>query len=118
MLTRSTLSLTKSQLLCSKGDLVSLQYRVKITDLVETCAQERAQTKWRYALARNVTIFCTPLKKIQIDCLAALIPKQLSRRTDLNGFSRIDKEKHTRTTIACLEQWLSTCTDRLIQKQR
>ena len=47
----------KSQLLCSKGDLVSLQDTVKKMDLVETCAQERAKTKWWYALTKNVTIY-------------------------------------------------------------
>ena len=36
----------KSHLLCSKADLVSLQDRVEKMDLVETCAQERENTKW------------------------------------------------------------------------
>ena len=37
-----------SYLFCSKGDLVSLQDRLEKMDLVETCAQEKANTKWRY----------------------------------------------------------------------
>ena len=49
----------KSHLICSKGDLVSLQDRVEKKHLIETCAQERANTKWRYALITNVTIFCS-----------------------------------------------------------
>ena len=35
----------KSQLLYSKGDLVALQDRVEKKELVETCAQERSDTK-------------------------------------------------------------------------
>ena len=53
----------KSHLLCSKREFVSLQDRVEKMDLVETCAQERENTKWRFALTTNVTIFCALLKK-------------------------------------------------------
>ena len=57
----------KSHLLCSKGDLVSLQDKVEKMDLVETCAQERENIKWRFALTTNVTIFCALLKTFQWD---------------------------------------------------
>ena len=69
----------KSHLLCSKGDVVSLQDRVEKMDFIETCAQERANTKWRCALTTNVTIFCALL-----GCLPAVIPEQLLRRRDVN----------------------------------
>ena len=74
----------KSHLLCSKGDLVSLQDRVEKMDLIETCAQERANTKWRYALTTNVTIFCALLNNIPMGCLDAVIPEQLLSRRDVN----------------------------------
>ena len=74
----------KSHLLCSKGDLVSLQDRVEKLDLIETCAQERANTKWRYALTTNVTVFCALLNNIPMGCLDAVIPEQLLRRNDVN----------------------------------
>ena len=47
--------------------------------LIENCAQEKANTKWRYALTTNVTIFCALL-----GCLPAVIPEQLLRRRDVN----------------------------------
>ena len=74
----------RSHLLCSKEDLVSLQYRVEKMDLVETCAQERANTKWRYALTTNVTILCALINNIPMGCLDALITEQLSRISDVN----------------------------------
>ena len=74
----------KSHLLCSKGDLVSLQDRVEKMDLVETCAQERENTKWRFALTTNVTIFCALLKNIPMGCIDAVLPEQLLRRPDVN----------------------------------
>ena len=73
-----------SHLLCSKGDLVSLQDRVEKMDLFETCAQERANTKWRYALTTNVTIFCALLNNIPMGCLDAVIPEQWLRRSVVN----------------------------------
>ena len=73
----------KSHLLCLKGDLVSLQDRVERMDLVETCTQERENTKWRFALTTNLTIFCALLKNIPMGCIDAL-PEQLLRRSDVN----------------------------------
>ena len=80
-------------LLCSKGDLVSLQDRVETMDLVETCAQERENTKWRFALTTDLTIFCVLLKDIPLGCIDAVLPEHLLRRSDVsclvsNGFER------------------------------
>ena len=67
-------------------------------DLVESCAQEKASTKWRYALTTNVTIFCALLNNIPIfRCLDAVIPEQLLRRSDVkclvtNGYGETYKD--------------------------
>ena len=74
----------KSHLLCSKRELVSIQDRVEKMDLVETCAQERANTKLRYSLTTNVTIFCALLNNIPMGCLDAVIHEHLLRRSDVN----------------------------------
>ena len=52
--------------------------------LVETCAQEREKTKWRFALTTNVTIFCALLKSIPMGCIDAVLPEQLLWRSDVN----------------------------------
>ena len=74
----------KSCLLCSKGDLVSLQDRIEKMDLEETCAQERENTKRPFALTTNVTIFCALLKNIPVGCFDAVLPEKLLRRSDVN----------------------------------
>ena len=74
----------KSHLFCSKGDLVSLQDRIEKMDLVQTCAQERENTEWRFALTTKVTIFCTLLKSIPMGCIDAVFPAQLLRRSAVN----------------------------------
>ena len=53
-------------------------------DLVETCAQERKNTKWRLVLTTNVTIFCSLLKFIPMGCIEVVLPEQLLRRPDGN----------------------------------
>ena len=73
----------KSHLLCSKGDLTSLHDRIEKIDLVETCAQERQNTKWQFALTTNVTIFCALLKNIPMGCIDVVLPGQLLRRSDV-----------------------------------
>ena len=65
----------KSHLLCSKGDLVSLQDRTEKMDLLETCAQELENTNWRFALTTNLTIFCALLKTIPMRCIDAVLPE-------------------------------------------
>ena len=53
-------------------------------DLVETCAQERANTEGRYALTKHVTFFCVLLNNIPMRFLDALIPEQLLRRSEVD----------------------------------
>ena len=74
----------KTNLLCSKRQIVSLQERLEKMDMVVTCAQEMENTKWRYALTTDVTIFCALLNSIPMGCLDAVIPEQLLRRSDVN----------------------------------
>ena len=51
---------------------------------METCAQERENTKWRFALTINVTIFCALLKSIPMRCIDAVLAEHLLRRSDVN----------------------------------
>ena len=53
-------------------------------DLVETCAQERKNTKWRFALTTIVTIFCALLKTIPMGCIDAVLPEQLLTQWSVN----------------------------------
>ena len=85
----------KSHLLSSKGDLVSLQDRVQKMDSVETCAQERANTKWRYAPTTNVTVFCSLLRNVSMGNLDVVIPEQFLRISDVNCFV---------TMFTCMDQ--------------
>ena len=53
-------------------------------DLVDTCAQERENTKLRFALTTNITIFCALLENISMGYIDAVLPEQLLRQSDVN----------------------------------
>ena len=69
----------KSMLLCTKSDLTSTQNKVNKQDIIEVCTQERQNTKWRFKLITNVTIFAALLKNVPTGCPDSVIPKPLLR---------------------------------------
>ena len=56
--------LDKPMLLCSKADLTTKQNKINKQGIIEVCTQERKNTKWRFKLITNVTIFVTLSKNV------------------------------------------------------
>ena len=65
----------KSHLLCNKAVLITIQGKVKKFDIVEQCTQKRQNTKWRFKLNTNVTIFAAWLKNFPIGCPDSVLPE-------------------------------------------
>ena len=85
----------KSHLLCTKADLITIQRTVEKFDIVEQCTQERQNTKWRFNLITNVTIFAALLKNIPMGCPDSVLPEPLLRHTQVNCLlSNKDKEPY------------------------
>ena len=85
----------KSHLLCTKTDLITIQGKVEKIDIVEQCTQERQNTKWRFKLITNVTIFAALLKNIPMGCPDPVLPESLLRHTQVNCLlSYKDKEPY------------------------
>ena len=85
----------KSHLLCTKADLITIQGKVEKFDIVEQCTQERQNTKWRFKLITNVTIFAALLKNIPMGCPDSVLPEPLLRHTQVNCLlSNKDKEPY------------------------
>ena len=83
----------KSYSLCTKADLIKIQGKVEKFDIVEQCTQERQNTKWRFKLTFNVTIFAALLKNIQLGCPDFVLSEPLLRHTLVNClFSKKDKK--------------------------
>ena len=67
----------KSILLCTEADLKTLQNKVNKQNIIEICTQERQNTKWRFKLITNVTIFAALLKNVPMGCPSSVIPELL-----------------------------------------
>ena len=65
----------KFLLLCTKANLITIQGKVEKFDIVEQCIQERQNTKWRFKLITNVTIFAALLKKVPMGCPDSVLPE-------------------------------------------
>ena len=70
-------------------------------DLVETFAQEQKNTKWRFALTTNETIFGALLKNIPMECIDAVLPEHLLRRSDVNCRVSNVTARITKIIFAC-----------------
>ena len=74
----------KSHLLCTKADLITIQGKVEKFDIVEQCTQERQNTKWRFKLITNLTIFAALLKNIPMGCPDSALPEPLLKNHSVN----------------------------------
>ena len=85
----------KSHLLCTKADLITIQGKLEKFDIVEQCTQERQNTKWRFKLITNVTIFAALLKNIPMGCPDSVLPEPLLKNHSVNCLlSNKDKEPY------------------------
>ena len=91
----------KLPLLCTKADLITIQAKVEKFDIVEKCTQERQNTKWRFKLITNVTIFAAILKNIPMGCPDSVLPEPLLRHTQVNCLLS-DKDKQPYKDHLCL----------------
>ena len=53
----NNLLLDRAFLVSNKNDFLNLQNEIEKLDLVETCTQERQNSKWRFTVITNVTVF-------------------------------------------------------------
>ena len=88
-------------------------------DLVETCAQERENTKWRFAydLTFNVTMFCALLKNIPMGYIDDVLPEHLLTRPDVNCLVSNGYGKTYRDYLCLFRAIAVTCTDHLSWKR-
>ena len=73
----------------------TFQGKVENFDTVEQCTQEFQNTKWRFKLITNVTLFAALLRNIPMVCPDSGLPEPLLRHTQVNCLlSNKDKEPY------------------------
>ena len=73
----------------------------------EQCTQERQNTKWRFKVITNVTIFAALLKNIPMGCPDSVLPEPLLRHTQVNCLLS-NKDKEPYKDHLCLFRALAT----------
>ena len=56
----------RSKLVCTQADMTNLKDRMQKMDIVESCKQERANTKWKIYKLTNFSIFASLLKNVSM----------------------------------------------------
>ena len=80
----NNLLLDRAFLLCNRNDLLNIQNEIEKLDLIETCSQERQNSKWRFTVITNITVFAALLKKIPMGCTDSPLPEQLLKNPEVN----------------------------------
>ena len=80
----NNLLLDRAFLLSNRNDLLNIQNETEKLDLIETCTQERQNSKWRYTVITNVTVFAALLKNIPMGCTNSPLPEPLLRSPEVN----------------------------------
>ena len=80
----NNLLLDRVFLVSNKNDLLNLQNEIKKLDLVETYTQERQNSKWRFTVITNVTVFVALLTNIPLGCTDSPLPEPLLRNPEVN----------------------------------
>ena len=80
----NNLLLDRVFLLSNRNDLLNMQNEIEKLDLIETCTQERQNSKWRFTLITNVTVFAALLTNIPMGCTDSPLPEPLLRNPEVN----------------------------------
>ena len=76
--------LEQSKLVSNKDDMAKLKEILKKTDVIESCTNERSNTKWRFFKLTNPTIFAALLRDIPMGCKDATLPESLITNHTVN----------------------------------
>ena len=75
--------LEQSKLVSNKDDMAKLKEILEKTDLIESCTEERSNTKWRFFKLTNLTIFAALLRDIPMGCKDAVLSESLLRNPSI-----------------------------------
>ena len=80
----NNLLLDRAFLLSNKNDLLNLQNEIEKLDLIETCTEERQNSKWRFTVIKIVTVFAALLTNLSMGCTDTPLPEPLLRKPEVN----------------------------------
>ena len=94
--------LEQSKLVSNKDDMAKLKEILKKIDVIESCTEERSNTKWRFFKLTNLTIFAALLRDIPMGCKDAVLPESLLKSHTVNCLTFEKKARKPYNDNLCL----------------
>ena len=94
--------LDRSKLVCTHDDLAKLTDFLNKTDIIESCSQERMNTKWTFYKLTNLTVFAAFLNDIPMGCKDAVLPESLLKNQRLNYLTYEENTRQPNKINLCL----------------
>ena len=94
--------LDRSELVCIHDDLAKLKKFLNKTDVIESCSQEKMNTKWRFYKLTNLTVIAALLKEVPTGCKNAVLPEHLLKILTINCFTYEENTRQPYNDNLCL----------------
>ena len=102
----------RSKFVVTKEDLVEIKNKLSNTDVLEACAEERANTKWKLYKLTNVIVFPAPIRDVLMGCKGAVLSKRLTKNhTVFVWITKRVRENRTLTIYVSLELSFCICVE-------
>ena len=70
----------------NESDLLTLQSRIEQENFLHDCVVHRPNTKWKFALLTNLTVFLYHLEKIPLGCSVVNLPQAIIKNPNIRTF--------------------------------
>ena len=94
--------LDRSKLVCTHDDFAKLKFFFNQTDVIESCSQERTNTKWRFYKLANSTVFAALLRNVPMGCRNAVLPEPLLKNHTINYLTYEENTRQPYNDNMCL----------------
>ena len=75
--------------------------------MIESCTKERSNTKWRFFILTNLTVFAALLRDIPMGCKDAVLPESILRNRSINCLTFEKNTKKPYNDNLCLSRALA-----------
>ena len=94
--------LDRSKFVCTHDDLVKLKDFFNQTDFIESCSQEKLNTKWKFYKLTHLTVFAALLKDVPMGCKNAILPEPLLTNHTINSHTFEENTRQPYNDNLCL----------------
>ena len=88
--------------MCTQDDVAKLKDFLNKTEVMESCSQERRNTKWRFYKLTNLTVFAALLKDVPMGCKNAILPEPLPKNHSINCLTYEENTRQPYNNKLCL----------------